>query len=155
MKLFIKVFLFAIFFFLLLSFLKISRAPDFIFDKENHVRVCFKENCFLAEVAKTKEEILKGLMFRQKLDADKGMIFVFEKEGIYPFWMKNTLISLDIIWIDGENQIVFIKKNAEPCPELVCPSIKPDKKSKYVLEVSAGISEKINLQIGDTVVFSY
>ena len=50
-------------------------------------------------------------MDRKYLAQDSGMLFVFEKEGIYNFWMKNTLIPLDIIWIDGNNKIIFIKEN--------------------------------------------
>lgn len=155
MKLSIRSFLFTGFFFLFLSFSNILQAPDFIFEKENFIKVCFKENCFFAESAKTREELLRGLMFHQKLDEDKGMLFIFEKDGVYSFWMKNTLISLDIIWINSENKVVYIKKSAEPCSESECSYIKPDKKAKYILEINAGISEKINLQAGDTVVFSY
>jgi len=155
MKSFAKIFLFASLFFLFLFFSNILQAPNFIFDKQGFVKVCFKEACFLAEILENREEALKGLMFRQELEKDKGALFVFEKDGIHSFWMKNTLINLDIIWINSKNQVVFIKKNAEPCAESKCASIRPNKKAKYVLEINAGISEKINLQIGDTVSFSY
>src|ERR1035437_263623 len=59
--------------------------------------VCFKQNCFSVELAKTSAEQERGLMYRTELDKDKGMLFIFYNEGIYPFWMKNTLIPLDMI----------------------------------------------------------
>ena len=58
-----------------------------------------------------------GLMFRENMDSDRGMLFIFEKEGEYPFWMKNTLIPLDIIWINKDKEVVFISENAQPCEE--------------------------------------
>lgn len=92
----------------------------------------------------------RGLMYREGLDSDKGMLFIFEKEGEYPFWMKNTLISLDIIWINENKEVVFISENAQPCSEeYSCPSISPGKNAKYVLEINGGTSERIGLKIGD------
>jgi len=113
-----------------------------------------EENCFKVEVAKTEAQRNKGLMGRKELDKDNGMIFVFDKEGIYPFWMKNTLIPLDMIWIKenpstGSGQVVFISQNVQPCKSLICPSVFPNVKAKYVLEINAGIIEKINLKVGD------
>ena len=87
--------------------------------------VCFGSNCFSVELAKTNAERELGLMNRKELDSNKGMLFIFEKDGIYPFWMKNTLIPLDMIWIDGNYQIVFIAKNVQPCKTLICPVISP------------------------------
>ena len=117
------------------------------------VKVCFENNCFDLEIAQTKEQRKQGLMFREKLDSDKGMLFIFEKEGIYPFWMKNTLISLDIIWISEKNQIVYISHNNSPCQDNDCSSINPEEKAKYVLEINAGKAAEINLKIGDQAVF--
>jgi uncharacterized membrane protein (UPF0127 family) len=65
-----------------------------------------------AEVAKDKE---KGLQGSKNLCATCGMVFVFEKEGYYKFWMKDTLINLAILWINSDGKIVHIIKNAEPC----------------------------------------
>ena len=128
---------------------------------KNRGKVCFDKNCFNVEVAKTNEELEKGLMFRQQLGENNGMLFVFSKEAIYPFWMKNTLIPLDMIWINSENKIVFIKHNAEPCPsaqtskETDCKNINPEVKAKYVLEINSGISEKLGLKAGDVVNIDY
>ena len=116
-------------------------------------RVCFRENCFQVELALTPEQQAQGLMFRQNLDPDKGMLFIFQEEGIYPFWMKDTLIPLDMIWMDSNKTVVFIKKDAEPCGSGDCPLINPGKKAKYVLEVNAGAAERIGLQEGDEAAF--
>jgi len=118
--------------------------------------VCFENHCFQVEIAKTPQKLKKGLMFRKDLKENQGMLFIFEKEDIYPFWMKNTLIPLDIIWLDSNKKIVYIEKNAQPCKENnVCLTITPDKKAKYVLEVLGGVSQKINLKIEDKASFYY
>lgn len=117
--------------------------------------VCLDNNCFNVELAKTPAQREKGLMNRENLDKDKGMLFIFDQEGIYPFWMKNTLISLDIIWIDSDNRIVFIGQNIQPClpaqagKSLICPSVIPNAKAKYVLEINAGMAKEIGLKPGD------
>ncbi len=118
----------------------------------NPNQICFKNNCFYVELAETAEERSRGLMFRESLDLDKGMLFVFEKEGNYPFWMKNTLILLDIIWINESKEVVFISKDSQPCKEeYPCLPINSDKIAKYVLELNGGIAEKIGLSVGDKI----
>lgn len=112
-------------------------------------KVCFKNNCFSVELAKTAEAQGRGLAGRQSLDKNKGMLFIFEQEGIYPFWMKNTLIPLDIIWIDKDRKVVFINKNSRPCGVTDCPRINSENRAKYILEINAGISEELGLKIGD------
>ena len=76
---------------------------------KKQTRACFKEYCFAVELAISPEERSRGLMFRESLDQDKGMLFIFEKEEKHAFWMKNTLIPLDIIWIDHNKEVIFIK----------------------------------------------
>ncbi len=92
-------------------------------------------------------------MFREHLEPDEGMLFVFEEEGVHPFWMKNTLIPLDIIWIDNDRSVVFVSKNTPPCEQEPCPTINPGKKAKYVLEVCGGTADRIGLKVGDRLVF--
>lgn len=79
------------------------------------------------------------------------MLFIFEEEDIHPFWMKNTLIPLDILWINSRREIVFMSKKTQPCILDPCPVIQPDKKAKYVLELQGGISDTIGLIEGDKV----
>ncbi|MBW3004810.1 DUF192 domain-containing protein [Candidatus Woesearchaeota archaeon] len=102
------------------------------------------------ELAATPSERAKGLMHRESLGENDGMLFVFEKESILGFWMKNTLISLDMIFIDSNNKIVDIM-TAVPCEKDPCKSYTPQAESKYVLEVNAGFAEKHNIQIGDEI----
>lgn len=111
--------------------------------------VCFANDCFRVELAQTPEERAQGLMFREDLRKDEGMLFIFQTEEEHSFWMKNTLIPLDIIWIDQNNDVVFISKNTQPCSEDNCPSINPNKMARYVLELKGGTSEEIKLNIGD------
>jgi hypothetical protein len=102
------------------------------------------------ELAVTASERAKGLMHRESLGENDGMLFVFEQEGKPGFWMKNTLISLDMIFIDSNNKIVDIM-TAVPCEKEPCKSYTPKAEAKYVLEVNAGFAEKHNIQIGDEV----
>jgi len=123
--------------------------------KEKQSQVCFNNNCFFVELARTQEERSRGLMFRESLAPDQGMLFIFEEEGDYPFWMKNTFIPLDIIWLNKEKVIVFIKENAQPCQGEFCPLIDPHQNAKYVLEVKEGVAEKVNLKIGQKADFDF
>ncbi|MBC7348381.1 MAG: DUF192 domain-containing protein [Candidatus Aminicenantes bacterium] len=100
-----------------------------------------------AELAVSPAERERGLMFRDKLEPDQGMLFVFEEEDLYSFWMKNTLIPLDIIWLNSHRQIVHIEKNVPPCPQDPCPGYRPRLPALYVLELKAGQAEANNLQL--------
>ncbi len=139
----VAVFLPAIFFWFLFFYLAPGQAS-----------VCFKDFCFKVEIAKTSAELSMGLMFRKALDQDMGMLFIFDKEALYPFWMKNTLIPLDMIWINSNNKVIFIAENVQPCKNLICPEINPGVAAKYVFEINAGISRKMGMKIGDEVVLS-
>lgn len=112
-------------------------------------RVCFKDNCFNVDLAMTNEEKQKGLMYIEGLEQDKGMLFVYDGEGVYSFWMKNVKIPLDIIWINSNKEVVYISENSLPCLEDPCPSINPGKNAKYILEINGGMSEKMGLNVGD------
>jgi len=110
------------------------------------------------EIADTKEKQELGLMNRTKLCSTCGMLFVFDKEGFYPFWMKNTLISLDIIWINSAGKIVSISKNTkvDNCDYISTPGCqpkvyKPTAFAKYVLEVNASFCNKNSIKVGDIV----
>lgn len=76
------------------------------------------------------------------------MLFVFEKEALYPFWMKNTLIPLDMIWMDAKGKVVDIK-TASPCTTDPCPTTAPNGPALYVLEINADMSKFIKLKVGD------
>jgi len=90
------------------------------------------------EIAKTASERAQGLMFREELCSDCGMLFIFEEEDLHNFWMKNTLIPLDIIFINKDLTIIDIL-SAEPCTENPCPHYTPKEKALYVLETNQGV----------------
>lgn len=117
-------------------------------------KVCFGIECFEVELAITQDEHNKGLMYREDLDKDKGMLFIFEEPGEYAFWMKNTLIPLDIIWIDEDKEVIFIGKDLRPCEQDPCPSINPGKLAKYVLELNADTADDIGLKEGDKLIIN-
>jgi uncharacterized membrane protein (UPF0127 family) len=121
-----------------------------LFSRQHENTVCFEKKCFKVEQALTPEERERGLMQRTSLDENKGMLFVFEQEDIYGFWMKNTYIPLDMIWINEQNEVVFIYKNALPCKE-ICDPIVPYFKAKYVLEINANLTDKYDIHIGSDV----
>ena len=138
-------------FFLFLILVLIIGIIFIIERNKKQSRVCFKDNCFNVELAITDEERALGLMSRNSLDRNKGMLFIFNEEGMYPFWMKDTLIPLDIIWINQNKEVVFISENTQPCKEDPCPTVSPNQKAKYVLEINTGISKEIGLKVGDKV----
>ena len=115
-------------------------------------QVCFGENCFQVELADTDLKRQQGLMYRDLLPSQSGMLFVFESSYPHGFWMKNTLLPLDMIWIDEEQTIVDIQ-TAVPCAADPCPSYAPSGSAKYVLEINAGGADRYDLQTGDTVDF--
>ena len=88
----------------------------------------------------------KGLMFREFLPENSGMLFVFSDEKPRTFWMKNTKIPLDLLFISGDKKIVEIKEYFEPCPGEKCPIYNSKLSAKYVLEVNAGLAEKYNIK---------
>lgn len=116
-------------------------------------QVCISESCFQVEIADTPEERATGLMFREELARDSGMLFVFEDDGIHSFWTKNTKIPLDIIWISQDMVVVYISRDTRPCLADPCPPVNPEKIARYVLEVNAGISESAGIEVGDKATF--
>ncbi|OGY47975.1 MAG: hypothetical protein A3J62_02285 [Candidatus Buchananbacteria bacterium RIFCSPHIGHO2_02_FULL_38_8] len=119
-------------------------------NKKETATVCFSGVCIEAEITKTPAERARGLMDRKSLDDNKGIIFIFEKEGLYRFTMKNTLIPLDIIWLDSNFKIVHLE-HAVPCPSQSCKSYPPNKPARYVVEVNSGFTTKNNIKVGDLV----
>ena len=97
------------------------------------------------EVVKTPQAQAQGLSTRQDLVENEGMLFVFDHPARYSFWMKDMNFPIDIIWLNQNFQVVYIKKNAEPSsyPEIFTS----DQNAQYVLEVIAGFSDRNNLEL--------
>jgi uncharacterized membrane protein (UPF0127 family) len=116
--------------------------------EESEGSVCFDKGCFDIEVADEASERINGLMGREELDKDSGMLFVFDREEVQGFWMKNTLISLDIIWIDSNNRVVYIKNDALPCEDN-CEIYFSNESALYVFEINAGMAKEFGIDVGE------
>ncbi|TAJ73333.1 MAG: DUF192 domain-containing protein [Phenylobacterium sp.] len=103
---------------------------------------------FQVEIADSEMEREYGLMCRRSLSADRGMLFLFPKATPQMFWMRNTLIPLDIVYIGADGRVVSISRNVQPLDESGAPSAGP---AKFVLELAAGRAAQIGLLPGDRV----
>jgi uncharacterized membrane protein (UPF0127 family) len=103
------------------------------------------------EVADDEAKSQQGLMFRKSMDENRGMIFIFKQPAVHSFWMKNTLISLDIIFLDENKKIIKIHKHTTPLSEKDLPS---GGLTLYVVEVIAGYTDKYGIAEGDFVNFT-
>lgn len=122
--------------------------------RKSFVRIFFPNGYSVtAELAVTDEERELGLMFRDKINPDQGMLFIFKEEGIYSFWMKNMNFPIDILWLDRGKRIVHIEDNVPACKEMPCPSYSPQVPACYVLELKAGSVEENKLKLSDRLEF--
>ena len=114
----------------------------------NSDKVCHANKCFIVEIADTDETRQLGLMNRESMGTNRWMLFVFEKLKKHSFWMKNTLIPLDMIRIDSDLTIVDIQ-TAQPCNSNVCETYVPQGDATYVLEINAWTAEEYNIKLWD------
>ncbi|PRH84995.1 hypothetical protein C5L14_23875 [Labrys okinawensis] len=123
------------------------RAEDGVFEPLSIATAGGKHD-FQVEVMRSEDEQRRGMMFRRSLDADKGMLFPFPAERIASFWMENTYVSLDMIFIRSDGTIQRIEKRAEPLSTRTIMSGAP---VLAVLEVVAGTADKLGIKPGDKV----
>ncbi len=122
--------------------------------KENHkdlLKIKTENQTFYVELAETVQERQKGLMYRDTLPKEQGMLFVLPYEDYWPFWMKNTFIPLDVIWISQDKKVTEIQ-TLPPCKHEICPAFQPKERGQFILEVNAG---QFKGEIGDTIEFDY
>lgn len=100
------------------------------------------------EIADDEYQTQTGLMYRDSMEENQGMLFIFPVEDLLGFYMKNTKFALDIIYIDSDKKIVSFQKNAQPYSEDSLPSNVP---AKYVLEVNTGLADAWQLKVGDKI----
>jgi uncharacterized membrane protein (UPF0127 family) len=100
------------------------------------------------EIASTDEERARGLMFRNEMAENQGMLFLFAQEEIQSFYMRNTIISLDIIYVNSKMEIVDIYPNTEALSETSLPSKAP---AMYVVEINAGLCKQYGIEVGDLI----
>ncbi len=106
-----------------------------------------------AETAVTKSQHERGLMWRENLPEDDAMLFVFDSDDYLSFWMKDTKIPLDMIFVSSGLKVVDIKKDFRPCTSEPCEQYMSRRPAKYVIEVNAGLSDDKDISIGDEVRF--
>lgn len=126
----------------------------FVSQNATTVNLRINENIFRVEIADTQVKRNKGLGGREKIASDEGMLFIFEKMGNYPFWMKGMRFPLDLLWIKG-NKVVDLSADVSPPKEGQKDQDLPIYQSKEivdkVLEVNEGLSARLNIKIGDTI----
>jgi uncharacterized membrane protein (UPF0127 family) len=131
-----------------------NQPSAYEFTKQGEVRFMTAGQAFITaidvELATDEAERQMGLMYRDKLAEHQGMLFVFDDETIRSFWMKNTVLALDMIFVNGKNEIVTIHKSTSPYSEASYSSTKP---AKYVVEVNAGFTDKYKISVGDRIVW--
>jgi len=111
-----------------------------------------KGKTFTIEIAEDEASRQHGLMDRTKMDDDHGMLFIFQDDAPRGFWMKNTKIPLDMIFLDADRKIVSVTHGAEPCVTERCPAYMSGAPARYVLELNAGQAAKLGLTSGDELI---
>ncbi|MEA5122973.1 DUF192 domain-containing protein [Xanthomonas floridensis] len=110
---------------------------------------------YQVELAQNAADRTKGLMFRDAMDEDRGMLFIHDRQEPMAYWMKNTKIALDILYFDDQRRLVSQQRDVPPCSAGdACPPYPSKAPARYVLELNAGQAAKLNLQDGTELVFS-
>lgn len=104
------------------------------------------------EVVTRPEDQALGLMFRDQMPLDHGMLFIYSSESMLSFWMKNTRIPLDILYFNAELELITLIHEAQPCRTPKCPSYPSQAPARYVLEVNGGLAREWQLALGDRLV---
>lgn len=111
-------------------------------------RVLLAGHRFSVEIAATDAARERGLMHRTNMAADHGMLFVYSNAQPRYFWMKNTLIPLDILFFDAQHRLINVSADTPPCKADPCPSYASTAPAKYVLELNAGVVARLRLKPG-------
>jgi len=126
---------------------KLKQGKVIFFDSEN------KKNLeILVEIAENDYQQAKGLMFREDIPENQGMLFTYEEDLQRYFWMKNTTVPLDIIFVDATLKIIKIHKNTQPNSDQLYPSEKP---AKFVVEVRSGFTDRYGIETGNQILWEY
>ena len=121
----------------------------------NHTIISISGVKVLADIADSQDKKEKGLGVRENMTEGEGMLFLFDKDYPYPFWMIGMKFPIDIIWLDNNKTVVHIEHSLPPCPnQLDCPNHQPDHNARYVLETTAGFSDRHGVKTGTQVEFS-
>lgn len=116
--------------------------------------VCKKDICVQVDVVSRNKDRQRGLQGRSGLADSHGMLFVFNRDGFYRFWMKDMKFPVDMIWIDRQYRIVTIAPSRSPCRQDPCPVYEPLTPARYVLELPDRFALKNQWKIGDVLEFN-
>ena len=106
-------------------------------------------------VADTPQTRARGLMFRESLGDVEGLLFVFDEDERHAFWMRNTLVPLDIAWLDSDARVVTIAADVQPCRLPPCPRFRPSRAARYVLETASGRLRGEGVREGDQLILRW
>ncbi|HEX5340361.1 MAG TPA: DUF192 domain-containing protein [Gammaproteobacteria bacterium] len=109
---------------------------------------------FKVEIADTEAARERGLMFRIHMASDHGMLFVYPDAQPRTFWMKNTLIPLDILFFDADKRLINISADTPPCKTTACPTYSSTAPAQYVLELNSGMAGEFGIKPGDVLGFA-
>ncbi len=134
---------------------KVIKTEPISFTKEGELSIYKAEtdtviSTFDIEIAESEYETQTGLMYREAMEPQQGMLFIFQDVAMHSFYMKNTKIALDLIFIDENLKIVSFQEKAKPLDESGLSSKVP---VQYVLEVNAGIVQSMGLSVGDSIAY--
>lgn len=124
------------------------------FTKEGELQILKKDSLITLldiEIATSDYEVQTGLMYRESMAENQGMLFIFPDVAVHSFYMKNTEFPLDLLFIDESLKVASIAENAQPLDETGLSSQVP---IKYVLEINAGLAQKWNIQVGDSIAYT-
>lgn len=132
-----------------------SKPPTSMADLRTRDVVLPRGQVIRVETMMDAKDLLRGLMFRHSLAPDRGMLFIHMLPGNYPYWMYETYIPLDIIWMDATKHVVEIVPNAPPCKTNAskCPHFGGNYLAQYVLEIGGGMAQKYGVRVGDQISF--
>jgi len=121
--------------------------------KNPEQKIKINEHEITVELVQTQKARENGLSKRNSLNENHGMLFIFEPSSYPQMWMREMNFPIDIIWINKNYEIVYIKKQALPCPrnQNLCTLYTPGKPAQYVLEITSGDCDKYNIKVGDIV----
>ncbi len=130
----------------------VEQAPKYEFRKDGILEIIGQDNAvktsFEIEIVQKEEEVMRGLKNRDKMEANQGMLFIFANPDYYDFWMQDTYLPLDMLFIGADKIIFQIHENAQPFSE---ERISPIKPNSYVLELNAGIAAAQKIKTGDRI----
>ncbi len=122
---------------------------------EDKVEITFDNGLqIFVDIADIKPSRKMGLMYREKMGSNEGMLFVFDTEDYYSFWMRNMKFPVDMIWIDINKRVIHIEEDVPVCVGEACEFYHPSKPAKYMLEINAGIASQGRIKIGDRITVS-